>query len=134
MFDHLGIVVSDLKAGAALYQRMLAPLGYDMLERHSSGPGEGWVVFSTGVPKAPFFVVAAGRPTFWPETARVAMSPVHVCFTAPSRAAVDQFHAAGLAHGARCNGPPGIRRAPFYDAFLLDPDKNNIEAGLYLAQ
>ena len=132
MFDHLGIVVSDLKAGATLYAHILAPLGYQLLERHRTGPGEGWVVFSTGEPQTPFFVLAAGRPTFWPDSARAGMSPVHLCFSAPSRDAVDRFHAQGLAHGARCNGPPGIRRAPFYDAFLLDPDDNNIEAGTYL--
>lgn len=132
MFDHVGIVVSDLEAGAALYDAMLAPLGYKLLERHDTKPGEGWVVFSTGEPQTPFFVVAAGPPSFWPDAARAGLSPVHLCFRAPSREAVDQFHAAGLAHGARDNGPPGIRREPFYDAFLLDPDSNNIEAGIYL--
>jgi len=133
VFDHIGIVVSDFESGARLYQYMLAPLGYRPLERHDTAPGEGWMVFTSGAAQAPFFVVAAGRPSFWPDTAKAGMSPVHVCFTAPSREAVDQFHAAGLAHGARDNGKPGIRRQPFYGAFLLDSDSNNIEAGVYLA-
>jgi hypothetical protein len=30
------------------------------------------------------------------------------------------------------NGEPGIRRKPFYCAFLIDPDGNNLEAGIYL--
>jgi len=55
---------------------------------------------------------------------------MHLCFRAPSREAVDRFHAAGVAHGAADNGGPGIRRQPFYHAFLLDLDGNNVEAGV----
>ena len=132
MFDHIGIVVSDLQRSARLYAHMLAPLGLRIVEKHRTGPGEGWVVIASGEPAAPFFVLAAGRPSFWPAEARPAASPVHLCFRAPSREAVDAFHRAGLAHGARDNGAPGVRRQPFYDAFLIDPDDNNIEAGLYL--
>jgi hypothetical protein len=42
---------------------------------------------------------------------------------------VDAFHAAGLAHGGRDNGGPGLRdyHPGYYAAFLLDPDGNNIE-------
>jgi hypothetical protein len=43
-----------------------------------------------------------------------------------------RFYAAGLSLGATENGAPGIRRRPFYCAFLIDFDGNNIEAGLYL--
>jgi hypothetical protein len=64
MFDHIGIVVKDLKRSASLYAHMLAPLGLSIVEKHRTGPGEGWVVISSGVPEAPFFVVAAGRPSF----------------------------------------------------------------------
>jgi hypothetical protein len=60
-----------------------------------------------------------------------AASPVHLCFRAPSQEAVDRFHRAGLAQGATCNGAPGVRRVPFYCAFLIDYDGNNVEAGYY---
>jgi catechol 2,3-dioxygenase-like lactoylglutathione lyase family enzyme len=132
MFDHVGIVVADLKRSAALYGRMLAPLGLRILEKHRRGPNDGWVVMSTGAPHSPFFVIAAGRPSFWGPEAKASASPLHLCFTAPSKDAVARFHALGLAHGARDNGGPGIRRHPFYCAFLIDFDGNNIEAGLYL--
>jgi catechol 2,3-dioxygenase-like lactoylglutathione lyase family enzyme len=132
MFDHVGIVVADLEGSARFYGRVLAPLGLQILEKHSRGPKDGWVVMSTGAPRSPFFVFAAGRPSFWGPEARASVSPVHLCFTAPSQEAVDRFHALGLELGARDNGPPGIRRAPFYNAFLIDFDGNNIEAGLYL--
>ena len=76
-------------------------------------------------------MVAAGRPTFWEEHAEPAKTAAHLAFTAPSRAAVDAFHSAGLAVGARDNGAPGVRRGRYYCAFLIDPDGNNIEAGVY---
>jgi catechol 2,3-dioxygenase-like lactoylglutathione lyase family enzyme len=132
MFDHVGIVVRDLRGSAALYAHMLAPLGLKLVEKHRSAPGEGWVVIASGEPSSPFLVIAAGRPSFWPSEAIAGASPVHLCFSAPSQDAVDRFHHAGLAHGAKDNGAPGIRRPPFYCAFLLDPDGNNVEAGCYL--
>jgi catechol 2,3-dioxygenase-like lactoylglutathione lyase family enzyme len=131
MFDHLGIVFRDLKAAGGLYRAVLAPLGITLMEDHTQPDETGWLVFSTGKPESPFFVVAAGRPSFWTEGHEAARSPDHVAFQAPSRAAVDAFHAAGLAAGARNNGDPGVRRGRYYCAFLIDPDGNNIEAGVY---
>ncbi|HVY15991.1 MAG TPA: VOC family protein [Rhodopila sp.] len=132
MFDHMGIVARDLKTSARLYAHMLAPLGIQIVEKHRLAADSAWVVFSTGKPRSPFFVIAEGKPTFWTSAATAATSPIHLCFTAPSQEAVDRFHKAGLLHGARDNGAPGVRRPPFYCAFLIDPDGNNVEAGCYL--
>ena len=47
------------------------------------------------------------------------------------RAAVDAFHAAAVAAGGICNGPPGERphfQKGYYAAFVLDPAGNNVEA------
>ncbi len=55
----------------------------------------------------------------------------HIAFRAADRAAVDRFHAAGLASGGRDHGLPGLRAdygAGYYACFLLDPDGNNVEA------
>jgi len=111
---------------------MPAPLGIRIVETHRLAADSGWVVFSTGKKQSPFFVIGEGWPSFWSERATVAASPIHLCFTAPSREAVDRFQEAGLAHGARDNGAPGIRRPPFYCAFLIDLDGNNVEAGCYV--
>ncbi|MEZ6031314.1 MAG: VOC family protein [Hyphomonadaceae bacterium] len=132
MFDHLGIVVRDLQRSTVLYRRILEPLGYTAIEDRSQLNGEGWVVISSGAPQAPFFVVAAGRPSFWTETSEPSRSPAHLCFRAPSKDAVDRFHAIGLQLGAADNGAPGVRRPPFHCAFLIDYDGNNIEAGAYV--
>lgn len=60
-----------------------------------------------------------------------AKSPAHIAFRAPSRQAVDNFHAVGVRLGATDNGKPGRRRGRYYSAFLIDFDGNNIEAGVY---
>ena len=51
-------------------------------------------------------------------------------FAAPTRAAVDAFHAAGLASGGTDEGAPGLRPygADFYACYLRDPDGNKISA------
>ena len=44
---------------------------------------------------------------------------------------MNAFHAAGLAAGGWCDGPPGLRpgyHPAYYAAFLLDLDGNRAEA------
>jgi hypothetical protein len=46
---------------------------------------------------------------------------------------VDAFHHAALASGGMDNGAPGPRgpaEMGYYTAFVLDPDGNNVEAGV----
>jgi len=54
---------------------------------------------------------------------------VTVAFDAPSRAAVDAFHAVALAAGGTDEGPPGVREhyhPNYYGAYVRDPDGNKI--------
>jgi catechol 2,3-dioxygenase-like lactoylglutathione lyase family enzyme len=54
-----------------------------------------------------------------------------VAFSARSWKAVDEFYAAALANGGRCDGPPGLRphyAADFYAAYVRDPDGNKVAA------
>ena len=65
------------------------------------------------------------------STSMVVADNRHWCFRAPSRAAVDAFHAAGIAAGGQDGGGPGLRpgcHPSYYAAFLADPDGNRIEA------
>jgi catechol 2,3-dioxygenase-like lactoylglutathione lyase family enzyme len=44
-----------------------------------------------------------------------------------SRALVDRAHAIALAHGGRCDGPPGLRpeqHENYHGAYFRDPDGN----------
>ena len=51
-----------------------------------------------------------------------------LALTATNRAAVDAFHAAGLAHGGTDEGAPGLRPygPHFYACYLRDPDGNKL--------
>jgi len=114
MFDHIGLRVKDLKAASRLYEAMLAPLGYVAGSRGDSYAGFG--------PK--------DKPALWLHLDKKTAG-AHLALRAPSREAVDRFHAAGLKAGAKDNGAPGLRAdyAPnYYAAFLLDSDGNNVEA------
>ena len=74
---------------------------------------------------------AGQKPFFWIGDGESPSGPLHVAFTAGSRAAVDAFYAAALRAGGKDNGPPGLRphyHANYYGAFVLDPDGHNIEA------
>ncbi len=54
-----------------------------------------------------------------------------VAFSARSRKSVDDFHAAALANGGACEGPPGLRphySPDFYAAYVRDPDGNKVAA------
>jgi catechol 2,3-dioxygenase-like lactoylglutathione lyase family enzyme len=118
MYDHIGLRVSNVDASARLYEAVLRPLGF------VKGPaGEGYAGFG---PK--------DAPRLWLHASREKNRGAHVCFSAPSRQAVDEFHAAGLKAGAKDNGAPGVRKdysPSYYAAFLLDGEGNNIEAVCY---
>ena len=123
MIDHLSIGVGDLKRSRAFYDAALAPLGYrrlfDLVDTSGYGRDEPHPLKEQALP---FWIGAE------PEGAPL---NGHICFRAPDRAAVDAFHKAALAAGARDNGAPGLRphyHASYYAAFIVDPDGNRIEA------
>ncbi len=45
---------------------------------------------------------------------------------AADRATVDAMHAAALANGGSCEGPPGVRDNGYYVAYWRDPDGNKM--------
>ena len=96
-----------------------------MTERHPYGA----VIFARSeTDDVPFMWIGTARPSFWDDTHAAGRSPLHLCFPAPSRDAVDRFHAAAMANGGRDNGAPGERDPAYYAAYVLDPDGNNVEA------
>jgi catechol 2,3-dioxygenase-like lactoylglutathione lyase family enzyme len=123
MIDHTGIRSLDLERSVRFYERALAPLGYALSRRIPGAAG-------FGVPAGPGKSLDPGGD-FWVGDAEPHTPRTHVAFSAPSRAAVDAFHAAALAAGGTDNGPPGLRpvyHAGYYAAFVLDPDGYNVEA------
>ncbi len=119
MLDHLSLGVADLGRSRAFYDAALEPLGYRRLFDEAS---------ASGYDRAPAKALA-----FWITQHRTVKPNLglHICFAAPSRAAVDAFHAAALGAGGVDNGRPGLRsqyHADYYGAFVFDPDGHKIEA------
>lgn len=121
MIDHITFGVTDFDQSTRFYDAAFAPLDvkrlFDIPIEHSGGAR------ATGY--------GDQRPWFWIVEQDATRGKLHIALSAASRAAVDAFHAAGLAGGGRDNGAPGPRphyHADYYAAFVLDPDGHNIEA------
>lgn len=122
MIDHMSYAVTSVKAARAFYDAALGALGYgrvlelDLDGRSFTGYG------------------ADGKPSFWIYGGYGQGEPspgFHVALVAPSRTAVDAFHAAALANGGSDAGKPGLRpeyHPNYYAAFVLDPDGYKVEA------
>lgn len=125
MIDHVTLLVRDFDASLAFYTAALAPLGYEvvmLLSREQIPQLEVERSAGLGV---------KGKPDLWLRPDAGPIRPTHIALRAPSRAAVDAFHAAALAAGAEDHGAPGLRphyHPNYYGAFVLDPDGYNVEA------
>jgi catechol 2,3-dioxygenase-like lactoylglutathione lyase family enzyme len=119
MFDHVSIGVREIARSRRFYDAALKPLGYACLS-------EGEASLGYGKGAVGLWIGAAKRPVPADEA-----SGLHFCFAAPTREAVDAFHAAALKAGGKDNGKPGLRAdygATYYAAFAVDPDGYRIEA------
>jgi len=121
MIRYVDVGSNDLARAARFYDAVLGALGYTRL---STGPQSlGYGV--PGMEQAVFWVM---RP--WDGREASAGNGSMPAFTAPSRAAVDACHAAGLAQGGTDEGAPGLRDygPDFYACYLRDPDGNKLSA------
>lgn len=128
MIDHTGFVVSDLARARRFYDAIAKPLGLATrtLNEHAFLLGRGLHE------PIPYLWIGTLIPSYWAEGSRPGLNQMHIAFVAPSKAAVDEFYRAALEAGGRDNGKPGPRESwvEYYAAFVLDPDGNNIEAGV----
>ncbi|KQU50634.1 glyoxalase [Bosea sp. Leaf344] len=115
LIDHIQLVVRDLPASRRFYEAVFAALDIPI---GGSADDHFWAdeLFISSADSSSALGVLTGRH--------------HLAFQARDRAMVEAFYRAGLAHGGRDNGGPGLRdyHPGYYAAFLLDPDDNNIEA------
>ena len=120
LLHHISFGVSNLQAMAAFYDAVLAPLGQ---VRVWDGPRS----VGYGLPgQGDKLLLNLREDGVHPPGAGF-----HLAFAAPSREAVDRFHAAALAHGGTDNGAPGLREhygPDYYAAFVIDPEGWRIEA------
>jgi catechol 2,3-dioxygenase-like lactoylglutathione lyase family enzyme len=124
MIDHVSVGVRDLDASARFYEPLLATLGYSKLEVRDETIGFG-----------------KRYAEFWLNL-RKGLAPAqdgggHVALRARSIEMVEEFHAAGLAHGGIDAGAPGLRpqHGPgYYAAYVRDADGNCVEAVTFLSE
>jgi catechol 2,3-dioxygenase-like lactoylglutathione lyase family enzyme len=115
--DHLTVQVSDYERSKRFYAEVLEPLGFAiLLDWHQKRRAY------LGIPPAP--------SSLWlVESASAGGLDVSLAVSAAD--AVDAFHGAAAAAGARTIEQPGIRaehNSHYYAARVLDPDGNSIEA------
>ena len=113
--DHVTLRARYLPSSRRFYEAALAPLSFGLEFEH-----EGLVAFGSGE-RGRLIIYASERP----------ITGFHVAFSAPSREAVNRFHAAALEAGGRDNGAPGLRpeyHEGYYGAYVFDHDANNVEA------
>lgn len=121
MISHVFIGVTDFTRAADFYAALMTQLGLTLKFSDPAKPWAGWM--KPGHPR-PLFLI--GAPFAGPHAAGNGQM---TALLAPSRAAVDSAHATALAHGAVCEGAPGLRpeyHASYYGAYFRDPDGNKL--------
>lgn len=121
VFTHVTIGTNDLEQSRIFYDKVLGALGMGRMF-------DGETMSAWG--KERFAVIATkpldGKPATHANGGTIG-------FAAADRAAVDNFHAEGLANGATCDGAPGERAfAPnAYGAYIRDAVGNKFCAYSY---
>lgn len=121
MFLYITLGTNDLLAAKRFYDAVMPTLGLMLREEDAGEIGYG----AAAPERIRLWVTKPydGQPA---TTANGAMP----AFEASTRAAVDAFHAAGLASGGTDEGAPGLRPYgdTFYACYLRDPDGNKVSA------
>ena len=118
MYSHIVVGANDIAAAKTFYDAALGALGH--------GPGADMgdrVVYSSDAGILLLTKPIDGNPASFGNG-------VTIGFSAPDAAAVDAFHAQGIAAGGRDEGAPGPRPAipNSYAAYLRDPTGNKLVA------
>ncbi|KAB7739857.1 VOC family protein [Parvibaculum sedimenti] len=120
MFSHVTIGSNDPGELEAFYDAVLATLGI-----HPFFKIEGTLSYGTAAGPKVFILKPFNGQPHQPGNGG------HVAFLAPSRGAVDAFHAKALELGGTSEGAPGLRphyHPNYYGAYARDPDGNKIQA------
>jgi len=115
MIGYTTIGSNDLEKAKTFYDAVLAPLGV------KRGLDIGRIQFYGRFGEGG---LAVCKP--YDEETATAGNGTMVALAADSREAVDAVHAAAIAAGATCEGPPGVRVENFYGAYFRDLDGNKL--------
>lgn len=122
ILGHVSFGVRSYETSKNFYTAILEPLGVSLVFDNADRKILGY-----GLDKDHEVVNVFERG----EAAHAPGLGTHLAFNAPSRQGVDEFFEAGICHGGKSNGEPGIREnygENYYAAFLIDPDGFRLEA------
>ena len=121
MIGYITLGTNDVARATAFYDGLLATVGASRLMPMPKGGhvwGRGW--------DQPMLAITVP----YDEQPATPGNGTMVALQAGSRAEVDAIHAAAIALGAPCEGPPGLRGpdgdSAFYGAYFRDPDGNKL--------
>lgn len=117
MLGYVTIGANDLDRAVTFYDPAMQALGF--ARKFKDG---GWAGYGPEKGDADFMLCAPanGEPATWGNGVMIALK-------APSREAVDGFHAAGVKAGGKDEGAPGVRgEGTWYGAYLRDLEGNKI--------
>ena len=120
MFSHMTLGTNDWVRAKPFWEAVMATLDVPVFMEMPLGA-------AFGTPTGPKLFIG---PAFDGAPATFG-NGTHVAFLATSRAVVDDFHAAALAHGGSDEGAPGLRphyHPNYYGAYVRDPDGNKLQA------
>ncbi|MEH3118700.1 MAG: VOC family protein [Methylorubrum populi] len=123
MQPYLTLGARDAATAHAFYDAVLATVGWGL---HADFPG--WRAYSPAG-RGEGVIVWVCTPFDGREAS--AGNGTMMGFPAPSRASVDAFHTAAMAHGGTDEGAPGLRPQygpNWYAAYLRDPTGNKLAA------
>jgi catechol 2,3-dioxygenase-like lactoylglutathione lyase family enzyme len=120
MINHITIGINDLDKAIVFYDGIMGALQYErvlILENESIAYGKNeavlWLEKPTNGKKA-----SAGNGS-------------HLCFNAPNKEAVIEFHTVGIKLGGVSEGKPAYQKQygeNYFSAYIKDPDGHKIEA------
>jgi catechol 2,3-dioxygenase-like lactoylglutathione lyase family enzyme len=120
MFTHVMVGSNDLSKSRIFYDAVMGALGHANL-MPDDAPRCAY--------RTEHGAFAVGKPADGGEACHA--NGGTISFKAADQAAIDAFHADGLANGGTDEGAPGVRTGsgkPMYGAYLRDPDGNKIAA------
>jgi len=117
MIGYATIGTNDLERASKFYDAVLAPLG----GRRTFANGDRMQFYGS---KDTPGMIAVSKP--YDEQPATAGNGSMFGLPAATKEQVDAAHAAAIAAGATCDGPPGQRMPTFYGAYFRDLDGNKV--------
>jgi catechol 2,3-dioxygenase-like lactoylglutathione lyase family enzyme len=122
MFSHVFVGVSNFERALDFYRALMPVLG---IQERFCEPERPWAGWQSHPDPRPLFLI--GRP--FDQQPHAAGNGQMVAFLAENRETVTRAHEVALAHGATCEGVPGLRpeyHAHYFGAYFRDTEGNKV--------